>query len=181
MLRRASLIDLGKIPVSDLFNGRIIHVTYMKNKILGLAIYIFFLMRPDAGAYINDLNDFIGATNPIIPLVHTHSLTPPLSVAIQPHSAPLEVQRRADSITHERSRSFSGDFSTEALQDCVICLNEFTTDDQVIDTCGGHTFHSECLKTHFETSYERKIILRPNAAMEPFKFQCPLCKRELEI
>lgn len=102
------------------------------------------------------------------------------SISVQP--IPEPIQRRADSITIERSRSYSYDVTLlEAMDTCVICLDDFSNDDVVIDTCSGHTFHSECLKKHFETSYEQKVTMRPNMSMERFVFHCPLCKRELEL
>lgn len=99
------------------------------------------------------------------------------------HSMPDAIQKRADSITLERSTSYElrANDSVDTKEICVICLDEFDNNELVIDTCSGHTFHSECLKKHFETSYERKVTMRPNTAMEPFVFHCPLCKRQLEL
>lgn len=105
-------------------------------------------------------------------------------VRVQPdYPIEEEVKRKARELIEQHSRRYTGD--EEPLQECIICLNEFTETDEITDMCispngegTGHIFHQECLETHFVTSYERHLH-GAGVRNALFNFQCPLCKRAL--
>eukprot|EP00056_Hartaetosiga_gracilis_P005969 m.91608 g.91608 ORF g.91608 m.91608 type:complete len:338 (+) comp12333_c0_seq1:206-1219(+) len=88
---------------------------------------------------------------------------PPLRI---PHGNAGSIQSRKDAIKKLKTFKFSGALKDtqegSSLDNCAVCLNEYSTDEGLMKLPCGHFFHSECVTEWLERS--------PT---------CPLCKMSI--